>query len=136
MNEGKPVAAPQAQERFSVTKRAKSFAHAWRGIGIFLKSTPNALIQMCVFFVAVVLGVYFSITHMEWIALVLASGLVLAAEAFNRALEIDIDLTSPDIHPLARDTKDVAAGAVLIAAMVSVVVGIEIFWHYFAALFA
>lgn len=47
--------------------------------------------------------------------LVVAGGFVLVAEAFNTALEIDIDLTSPEYHPYARDTKDVAAGAVLLS---------------------
>lgn len=62
--------------------------------------------------------------------LILASGLVLVAEAFNTAIEIDMDLTSPDHHPYARDTKDVAAGAVLIAAVVAAVVGILVFGPY------
>ena len=59
--------------------------------------------------------------------LVLAAGMVLAAEAFNTAIEIDIDLTSPEFHPYARDTKDVAAGAVLIAASTAFVIGMVVF---------
>jgi diacylglycerol kinase len=59
--------------------------------------------------------------------LVLAAGLVLVAEAVNTAIEIDIDLTSPTYHPYARDTKDVAAGAVLTAAFAAAVIGLIIF---------
>ena len=59
--------------------------------------------------------------------LVFAGGLVLAAEAINTAIEIDIDLTSPQYHPFARDTKDVAAGAVLIAAITAAIVGAFVF---------
>jgi undecaprenol kinase len=52
---------------------------------------------------------------------------VLVAESFNTAMEIDIDLTSPQYHPYARDTKDVAAGAVLLAVIGAVIVGGIIF---------
>ena len=62
--------------------------------------------------------------------LVVVAGFVLAAEAFNTAIEIDIDLTSPEFYPYARDTKDIAAGAVLISAMTALIVGILIFGHH------
>lgn len=116
--------------QFSLVKRAKSFTHAGRGLRIFLKTTHNAWIHVAVFVFAVVLGIYFQITHLEWMILVLAGGFVLAAEAFNTAIEIDIDLTSPEYHPYARDTKDVAAGAVLISAITALVLGIFIFAPY------
>lgn len=115
------------KEEFSLVKRAKSFANAGRGIGVFLKTTPNAWIQLLIFLGALALGFYFSITATEWMFLVLAAGMVLAAEAFNTAIEIDIDLTSPEFHPYARDTKDVAAGAVLIAASTAFVIGTVVF---------
>ena len=82
------------------------------------------------FALAICLGFYFSITVTEWMELVIVGGLVLMAEAFNTAIEIYTNLTSPDFHPFARDTKDVAAGAVLITACIAVVVGILIFGHY------
>ena len=115
------------KEEFSLVKRAKSFANAGRGIGVFLKTTPNAWIQLLIFLGALALGFYFRITGTEWMFLVLAAGMVLAAEAFNTAIEIDIDLTSPEFHPYARDTKDVAAGAVLIAASTAFVIGMVVF---------
>lgn len=121
-------------EEFSFLKRAKSFTYATRGIYIFFKSTHNAWIHAAVFAAAVGLGLYFSITHLEWMILVLAGGFVLAAEAFNTAIEIDINLTSPEYHPYARDTKDVAAGAVLIASVTALVIGVFIFGNYVLAL--
>jgi len=57
----------------------------------------------------------------------LSGGLLLVTEAFNTAIEIDINLTSPEYHPYARDTKDVAAGAVLLMAMLTSIVGLIIF---------
>jgi diacylglycerol kinase (ATP) len=116
--------------RFSIVRRAKSFTHAFRGIGILLKTTHNAWIHCAVFVVVVVAGVYFNIAAIEWALLFLASGLVFVTEAINTAIEIDMDLTSPQYHPYAKDTKDVAAGAVLLAAMFAVVVGILIFSRY------
>ena len=118
------------KEEFSLVKRAKSFTYAGRGIWVFVKSTHNAWIHLVVLAVAVALGIYFNITVVEWMMLVLAGGFVLVAEAFNTAIEIDIDLTSPEYHPYAKDTKDVAAGAVLISAVTALIIGLFIFGHY------
>lgn len=116
--------------QLTLIKRAKSFAHAGRGIWLFIKTTPNAWIHLFIFAVAIGLGWFLHITYIEWILLILAGAFVLAAEAFNTAIEIDMNLTSPEYHPYARDTKDVAAGAVLISAIAAAVVGILIFSHY------
>ena len=120
------------KQRFSIVKRAKSFAHAGRGIWIFFKTTHNAWIHILIFVLVIMLGIYVKISHVEWMILVLAAGLVLVTEAINTAIEIDIDLTSPEFHPYARDTKDVAAGAVLIASIIAGVVGVLIFAPYFS----
>ena len=122
------------EERFSIVKRAKSFTYAGRGIWLLIKTTHNAWIHIALFLVAVALGAYFHISQTDWVLLIFAAGLVLAAEAFNTAIEIDIDLTSPEYHPFARDTKDVAAGAVLIAAIAAAIIGIFIFGPYVLAL--
>lgn len=118
------------KKEFSMVKRAKSFAHAGRGIWVFVKTTHNAWIHLVAAAVVIGLAVWFDITRVEWMMLVFACGLVLAAEAFNTAIEIDIDLTSPTFHPYAKDTKDVAAGAVLISAVTAAIVGILIFGPY------
>ncbi len=117
-------------ERFSLVKRAKGFTHAGRGIWIFLRTTHNAWIHLVVLACAVGMGLYFNISYVDWMMLTFAGGMVLAAEAFNTAIEIDIDLTSPEYHPYARDTKDVAAGAVLISALTAGLIGIGIFGRY------
>lgn len=118
------------KEEFSFIKRGKSFARARRGIYVFLRTTPNAWIQLALLIIAIALGIYFGITSTEWVLLILTAGLVLASEAFNTAIEIDMNLTSPQYHPYARDTKDVAAGAVLISSIAAFLVGILIFWKY------
>ena len=119
------------KEEFSLIKRAQSFTRAGRGIVVFLRSTHNAWIHLTILALAVGLGFFVDITHSEWMMLVFAGGFVLVAEAFNTAIEIDIDLTSPEYHPYAKDTKDVAAGAVLIAACTAALIGLIIFVPYF-----
>ncbi len=121
-------------KKFSIIKRARSFTHAGRGIFIFIKNTHNAWLHLFIFALAIVLGFYFKISHTDWILLILTGGFVLTAEAFNTAMEIDMDLTSPEYHPYAKDTKDVAAGAVLISAIIAGIVGILIFGSYFLEL--
>lgn len=117
-------------EQFSLIKRAKSFTYAGRGLWVFVKTTHNAWIHLLALVCTIALGVYFDITKMEWVVLVFAGGMVLATEAFNTAIEIDIDLTSPEYHPYAKDTKDVAAGAVLITAITAAIIGALIFGPY------
>src|SRR5665213_3164528 len=102
------------KKQFSIVARAKGFTHAWRGICVMFKTQHNSWIHACVAILVIICGYVFNISLTEWALLVFTIALVLAAEAFNTAIEIDIDLTSPNYHPYARDTKDVAAGAVLI----------------------
>ena len=119
---------------FSLVKRAKSFTHAGRGIKIFIKTTHNAWIHIIVAVIVVILGFRFGLSEAEWGLIVFAIGMVMTAEALNTAIEIDIDLTSPEYHPYARNTKDVAAGAVLIATLTAIAIGLIIFLPKFLAL--
>jgi diacylglycerol kinase len=128
----KDVLEKNDQNTFSLVKRAQSFTHASRGIWIFFKTTQNAWIHIAVFVCVILLGLFLNISRIDWIVLFIVSGLVFVTESINTAIEIDIDLTSPTYHPYARDTKDVAAGAVLIASIVAIVVGILVFWSYVA----
>lgn len=106
---------------------SQKFLNAFRGLYVVVKITRHAWIHILAALLAVALGFYFCITSTEWISLVFAIGLVFVSEAFNTAIEIDIDLTSPEYHPFARDTKDVAAAAVLLSAFVALIVGSIIF---------
>lgn len=106
------------KKAFSLVSRIASFRHAFRGIGIFVENTHNSWVEIAGGLVALLLGIYFRIGAGESTALILSFGMLLMAEAFNTAIEVHMDLTSPGQHPYARDTKDIAAGAVLIAAAV------------------
>lgn len=117
----------QEKKAWREVKYSQKFLNAFRGVYVIVKTTRHFFILVAVALVAVTLGFYFQVSAGEWIALVFAVGLVFISEAFNTAIEIDIDLTSPEYHPYARDTKDVAAAAVLLAALAAVVIGFIIF---------
>ncbi|MDQ5952965.1 MAG: diacylglycerol kinase [Patescibacteria group bacterium] len=112
---------------FSIIKRIQSFENAFYGLKVFLQTTHNAWIQIVAGILVVWLGFVFNISQTEWLFVVMSIGAVLTAEAFNTALEFDIDLTSPQYHEYAKYTKDVAAGAVLITSTMAVIVGLMIF---------
>lgn len=114
-------------ERFSIIARLRSANHAWRGLGIVFKTTHNLWVQIFFALVAVYMGFVLCISTTEWLFIVFSIGLVLITETLNTAFEIDIDLTSPEYHPYARDTKDIAAGAVLLSVIFAVIVGAIIF---------
>lgn len=111
-------------------KRIKSFGYAFKGIASLIRKEHNAWIHCTAIVLVTLAGFHFGITPTEWCIVVLCFGLVLAAEGFNTAIERLVDLVSPDFHPIAGDVKDVAAGAVLICAIVSAIVGLIVFIPY------
>lgn len=116
------------QERpFSWTQRARSFRHAWRGIVILIKEEHNARIHLGFALLAIALGLGLQIAVMEWIAIIICMGLVLAAEALNTALEALCNLVSPEYNELIKKSKDCAAAGVFVTAMASALVGGIIF---------
>ncbi len=117
----------RSKDKFSIVARIKSTNHAWRGVGILLRTTHNLWVHIFFTLAAIFLGFLLCISTTEWLFIILAVAMVMASEALNTAIEIDIDLTSPDYHPYARDTKDVAAGAVLLSIFFAVIIGLIIF---------
>ena len=115
------------KKKFSISARINSVTHAWRGIGILCRTSHNTWGHFFFSLLAVYLGFILHISSIEWAILVLAIGLVFVTETLNSALEVDMDLTSPNYHPYARDTKDIAAGAVLLSVLVSAIIGLIIF---------
>ena len=115
------------QKAWREVKYKEKFMNAFRGMYVVYKTTRHLFIHITAALIAIGFGFYFCISSMEWIALVFAIGFVFVSEVFNTAIEIDIDLTSPEYHPFARDTKDVAAAAVLLSVFVAVIVGFIIF---------
>ncbi|MBK7951742.1 MAG: diacylglycerol kinase family protein [Deltaproteobacteria bacterium] len=115
-------------------RRLASFGYAARGIATMLRSEPNARIHAVATLVVVAAGFAFGIERSEWLAVVLAIGGVWAAEGFNTAFEALCDVASPGRHPLVARAKDVAAGAVLLAACTALGVALLVFGPRIAAL--
>lgn len=103
-----------------------SFRFAFAGIGYLVRTQPNMRIHLAIAAMVVVLGLWLGLPARDWAVIVLAAGLVLSTEALNTALEAAVDLAGPEQHPLARVAKDVGAGAVTLAAITSVLVGLLI----------
>jgi diacylglycerol kinase (ATP) len=104
--------------------RADSFRYAFAGLLYMLRTQHNAWIHAVATLSVVALGLWLRLDPTRWAILALSIGLVWMGEFVNTALEAVVDLASPDIHPLARVGKDVAAAAVLVGAITSVVVGL------------
>ena len=115
------------------SREAESFACAFRGIAALLKSEVHARIHLAATIVVLSLGWWLDISAGEWIAVILAIGLVWVAEALNTAIEYVADLAHPDEHPEVKKLKDLAAAAVLFASIAALVVGLFIFWPRFCA---
>lgn len=109
----------------------KAFVYSFEGLWYAFKSEPNFRFELVACIAVILLGIFFEITSVEWIICILCMGAVLAAELFNTAIETLTNLVSPHYHDLAKKTKDLASGAVLIAAICSAVAGLIIFVPYF-----
>jgi len=110
-----------------LTGRLRSFGHAFRGLKVLVQTQHNARIHAVATILVVVAGALLRISPAEWALITLAIACVWATEALNTSVEFLVDLVSPDFRPLAAKAKDVAAGAVLIAAIGSLVVGALVF---------
>lgn len=106
--------------------RLASFRFAFAGWWYMLRTQRNAWIHAVLSTAVFALGLFLGLGRLEWALLVLTIGLVWMAEFVNTALEAVVDLASPDLHPLAKVGKDVAAAAVLVGAATAVVVGLLI----------
>ncbi|HEX5386840.1 MAG TPA: diacylglycerol kinase family protein [Gemmatimonadales bacterium] len=118
---------PRPAPAFSVAARARSFRYALRGIAAVLRTQHNAWIHAAASAAAVALGIAVGLSRAEWCLVVLAIVAVWTAEALNTAFEALCDVASPGLHPLVERAKDIAAGAVLIAAVGAAVVGLLVF---------
>lgn len=110
-----------------LSKRINSFRYAFRGIRYMFLSQTNAKIHLFFALMVVILGVALQLWWVEWLLCLLCIAMVFSAEAFNSALEVLTDLVHPAQHPQAGLAKDIAAGAVLITALVSAMIGLIIF---------
>jgi diacylglycerol kinase (ATP) len=119
---------------FQFTGRIRSFRYAIIGLVRMIRCQHNAWIHLVATVGAVVAGLFFQLSRAEWCWIVLAIAIVWTAEALNTAFEFLADAAAPSFHPVVRDAKDVAAGAVLVTAIAAVVIGLIVFWPHLCEL--
>ena len=123
----------QRRTRVLSTRIIHSFYFAFAGVWYLFRTQRNARIELLIGATACALAGWLGISRAEWAVIVFTIALVLILEGLNTAVEAAIDLASPNVHPLAKVAKDLAAGMVLIAAMASIAVGLLILgpplWH-------
>ena len=107
-----------------LTSRLHSFGHAFRGWWHVLKTQQNAWIHLVFASLVVAMGLWLRLKPLDWAVIVLTIAMVFTAEFINTAIEAVVDLASPVHHPLAKVGKDVGAGAVLVAALAGIVIGL------------
>lgn len=113
--------------RFSWKERGRSFGFAWAGILGFLRSEHNARLHLLATLAAIVLSVAAGISRMEAVGLALCIALVWITEIVNTAIEKAMDMITEEWHPQVKLVKDMAAAAVLLAAIVALLIGCIIF---------
>ena len=102
----------------------ESFRFAFSGLWYALCTQRNTRIHLTIAAIVVALGIWLRLSLTQWAVLTLTIGFVLVSEMLNTVAETLVNLISPGFHPLAKVVKDVTAGAVLLAAIISVIVGL------------
>lgn len=120
----KKILQQQGKSSFS-----ESVGHAVDGIEYVANHERNFRIEIFIAIFVTVMSFFLNVSILEWCLLILVIGIILALEMVNTAMERCVDLVTKDYKELAKIAKDVAAGAVLIMSMFSVILGILIFLH-------
>ncbi len=116
-----------------VRKRMASFGYGFAGLLVMLRTQPNAWIHAAATVVVSLAGLWLGLERFEWMAIVFAVALVWVAEGLNTAIEFLADAAVPDHHSLIKHAKDIAAAAVLLAAVAALVIAVLVFWPHLAA---
>jgi diacylglycerol kinase (ATP) len=114
-------------QKFSLKSRLQSFRFALNGLRSLLKHEHNSRIHFIAAIAVIILGLILKINLTEWSLLIIVTGMVFITELFNSSLESFADSIKPEWNDLIGKAKDYSAAAVLVAAIISLVVGIIIF---------
>lgn len=108
-------------------RRKIGFRYAWDGLKEIASTESNFQLHLISTVIVIFFGINIGLSNVEWAIIMLTIGLVLITEMINSSIEKVMDYVQPEIHLAVKHIKDVSAGAVLIAAIIAVVVGIMIF---------
>jgi len=125
--EAERIGSPSRARRIDVRRTLYSFRHAGRGFGWALTSQANLRVHIAAAAIVLIAALLLRFTPIEFVGLTLCFAIVIAAELFNTALEVLIDYAWPEHHPMIGRAKDVAAAAVLTAAVGAAIVGALLF---------
>ncbi len=114
-------------KKFSIKERIKSFGYAFAGMRTLFLEEHNAYLHVLGMVVAIGMGLFLGLSRLEWVAIVICIGSVFAMELLNSSIEALADHVNPEYHNQIKKVKDLAAAAVLVVAMMSVVVGLLVF---------
>ena len=113
--------------QFSFGKRIGSFRYAWQGIVTLVRYEHNARIHLVAAVLVIALGFVFRLSSLEWVVIIGCIGSVIAAEAFNTAIEAICNRVSTENNELIKRSKDCAAAGVLVVSITAAIVGAIIF---------
>lgn len=102
------------------------FSYAWNGLKIIIKER-NFQIHLIATLLVIGAGLSLKLNVTEWAIVILVIGMVLISEMFNSVIEQTIDHVKPEVHPTAKLIKDMSAGAVLVASIIAIIIGVLIF---------
>jgi len=114
-------------KKFSLKKRILSFHYAFNGLKILVKEEHNARIHLFAAIGVLIAGFVFKISIIEWVVVLFCIGGVFTLELINSAIENTADLISKEKNETIKKIKDLSSGAVLIAAILSAIIGLIIF---------
>ncbi|GGH07099.1 diacylglycerol kinase family protein [Pedobacter zeae] len=114
-------------QQFSIIDRIRSFKYAFNGLKLFFINDHNGRVHLFAALAAIALSFYLKISRIEWIAVLSVISMVFVAEIINSSIEKLADVVSPDYHPKIKVVKDLAAAAVLVAAILAAAVGAIVF---------
>jgi diacylglycerol kinase len=109
----------------------KSFLNAFRGVFLMMKSERNFQLELLAFFINLFLIFYLKLSSIDTILVLMVSFGVLSAEIFNTTIEKICDIVQPEFDKRIGFIKDISAGAVILMAILSLIVGILVYWKYF-----
>ena len=125
---------PTLPRRNRLAKFIAGFGFALNGLWHAIRTQINMKVHITIAIIAIVPGIILHISAVEFALIFLAIAGVLIAEMFNTVIELCIDLASPSYHPLAKTAKDVAAGAVLLSAIMAIIIALFVFGPHLWAL--
>jgi undecaprenol kinase len=115
------------KKKYSFHRFFKSFGYATSGIITTCKTEQSFLFEIVYGIITIILGILLKLSLIEISIVLLAIALVLSMELINTSIEYTVDMAMPEIHPLAKQAKDIASGAVLVCSIIAFIIGIIIY---------